>query len=34
VITIHGDGTALAGFLSERGLEAESWNLRATLDDR
>ena len=28
VITIHGDGDALAGVLRERGLEAESWNLR------
>lgn len=31
VITIHGDGTALAGFLREQGLAAESWNLRETL---
>jgi putative mRNA 3-end processing factor len=33
VITIHGNGEALAGFLRERGLSAESWNLRATLRD-
>jgi putative mRNA 3-end processing factor len=33
VITIHGNGEALAGFLRERGLTAESWNLRATLRD-
>ncbi|NBB92759.1 MAG: ligase-associated DNA damage response exonuclease [Gammaproteobacteria bacterium] len=31
VITIHGDGTALAGYLQEQGLAAESWNLRETL---
>ncbi|MDZ7789334.1 MAG: ligase-associated DNA damage response exonuclease [Xanthomonadales bacterium] len=31
VITIHGDGSALAGFLREHGLAAESWNLRETL---
>jgi len=30
VITIHGDGAALAGFFSEQGLTAESWNLRET----
>jgi putative mRNA 3-end processing factor len=33
VITIHGNGEALAGFLRERGLPAESWDLRATLRD-
>jgi len=33
VITIHGDGTALAGFFQEQGLAAESWNLRETLRD-
>jgi putative mRNA 3-end processing factor len=33
VITIHGNGEALAGFLRERGLTAESWNLRASLRD-
>lgn len=33
VITIHGNGEALAGYLRARGLEAESWNLRATLAD-
>ncbi|MFP4335947.1 MAG: ligase-associated DNA damage response exonuclease [Wenzhouxiangella sp.] len=31
VITIHGNGDALAGFLKEQGIAAESWNLRATL---
>ena len=31
VITIHGNGEALAGYLNEQGLAAESWNLRATL---
>ncbi|MDX1625501.1 MAG: ligase-associated DNA damage response exonuclease [Wenzhouxiangellaceae bacterium] len=31
VITIHGSGEALAGYLSSRGLDAGSWNLRATL---
>jgi len=33
VITIHGNGEALAGYLNGRGIEAESWNLRATLAD-
>lgn len=33
VITIHGNGEALAGYLGERGLRAETWNLRATLAD-
>lgn len=31
VITIHGNGEALAGYLREQGLAAESWNLRASL---
>ncbi len=31
VITIHGNGEALAGYLGERGLDAEAWNLRASL---
>ncbi len=31
VITIHGNGEALAGFLQEEGLDAECWNLRASL---
>jgi len=31
VITIHGNGDALAGFLRENGLDAECWNLRASL---
>jgi putative mRNA 3-end processing factor len=31
VITIHGDGAALAGYLNEQGLTADSWNLRETL---
>ncbi len=31
VITIHGSGEALAGHLREAGLEAECWNLRASL---
>lgn len=31
VITIHGNGEALAGYLREQELEAESWNLRASL---
>ncbi|MGK7296812.1 MAG: ligase-associated DNA damage response exonuclease [Candidatus Wenzhouxiangella sp. M2_3B_020] len=31
VITIHGNGESLAGYLREQGLAAESWNLRATL---
>ncbi len=31
VITIHGNGEALAGFLREQGLQAESWNLRTSL---
>jgi len=34
VITIHGNGDALAGYLQSRGLAAESWNLRATLSER
>ena len=33
VITIHGNGEALAGYLGARGLQTESWNLRATLAD-
>jgi len=33
VITIHGNGEALAGYLRERGLRADCWNLRATLGD-
>ncbi len=33
VITIHGNGEALAGYLRERGLAADSWNLRSTLRD-
>ncbi|AKS41389.1 ligase-associated DNA damage response exonuclease [Wenzhouxiangella marina] len=31
VITIHGNGEALTRHLASQGLEAESWNLRATL---
>ncbi len=31
VITIHGNGEALSGYLRELGFEAESWNLRASL---
>jgi len=31
LITIHGNGDALAGYFNERGVPAESWNLRATL---
>ncbi len=31
VITIHGNGEALAGYLNERGIAAESWDLRASL---
>lgn len=31
VITIHGEGDALAGFLQEQGVAAESWNLRETM---
>ena len=31
VITIHGNGEALAGHLGQQGLKAETWNLRATL---
>ncbi len=31
VITIHGNGEALAGYLNEQGIKAESWNLRASL---
>jgi putative mRNA 3-end processing factor len=34
VITIHGNGEPLAGFLRERGLTAECWDLRATLRGR
>jgi len=34
VITIHGSGEPLAGFLRERGLAAECWDLRATLRGR
>jgi putative mRNA 3-end processing factor len=34
VITIHGNGEALARFLRGRGLAAESWDLRATLGGR
>jgi len=33
IITIHGNGEALAGYLGSQGLQAESWNLRATLAD-
>ncbi|MDT8438563.1 MAG: ligase-associated DNA damage response exonuclease [Wenzhouxiangellaceae bacterium] len=33
VITIHGNGEALAGYLREQGLDAESWNLRASLGE-
>ncbi len=33
VVTIHGNGEALAGYLHSQGLQAESWNLRATLAD-
>lgn len=32
VITIHGDGEALAGVLRERGVDAESWILRAAAE--
>lgn len=31
VVTIHGNGEALAGFLNENGVPAESWDLRASL---
>ncbi|MFO7763477.1 MAG: ligase-associated DNA damage response exonuclease [Wenzhouxiangellaceae bacterium] len=31
IITIHGNGEALAGYLREQGMAAESWNLRASL---
>ncbi|MEE4637580.1 MAG: ligase-associated DNA damage response exonuclease [Wenzhouxiangella sp.] len=34
IITIHGNGEALAGFLREKGLDAECWNLRASLRER
>lgn len=30
VVTIHGNGDALAGYLNERGIAAEVWNLRAS----
>lgn len=33
VITIHGNGEALAGYLNENGVQAESWNLRASLSE-
>jgi len=33
VITIHGNGESLAGYLNAQGLSAEAWNLRATLRD-
>jgi len=33
VITIHGNGEALAGYLNEQRIDAESWNLRASLGD-
>lgn len=32
VITIHGDGEPLVDYLRGQGIEAESWNLRASLD--
>lgn len=31
VVTIHGNGEPLAGYLREQGLDAEAWNLRAGL---
>ena len=31
VVTIHGNGDALAGYLNENGIRAESWDLRASL---
>ena len=31
VITIHGNGEALSGFLREQGIDSEVWNLRQTL---
>jgi len=31
VITIHGNGEALSGYLREQGLDSESWNLRQSL---
>ncbi|WP_346775195.1 ligase-associated DNA damage response exonuclease [Wenzhouxiangella sp. XN79A] len=31
VITIHGNGEPLAGYLTDRNVEAEAWNLRASL---
>lgn len=31
VITIHGNGEALAGYLKDQGFATESWNLRASL---
>ena len=34
VITIHGNGEALAGYLREQGLDTESWNLRQNLGQR
>lgn len=34
IITIHGNGEALAGFLRENGLKAECWNLRASLREQ
>ncbi|MBY6203694.1 ligase-associated DNA damage response exonuclease [Halomonas denitrificans] len=33
VITIHGNGEPLAGYLREQGLDAEAWNLRATMGE-
>jgi len=33
VVTIHGNGEALAGYLNEQGVAAESWNLRASLGE-
>jgi len=33
VITIHGNGEALSGYLKAQGLDSERWNLRASLSD-
>lgn len=32
IITIHGNGEALAGYLRDQAMAAESWNLRASLE--
>jgi putative mRNA 3-end processing factor len=31
IVTIHGNGEALAGYLNENGITAETWDLRASL---